>query len=404
MASIWQHPKTVNLIARFRGANGKTVNRSTGTPDKVEAKRIASGWESEAARERAKQTAEVSPGGISDTIAKAERMARQGRLNPASARDLINDLLAAAGQQAIDAVTNRTWCSDWKASKKGAVTERTRMKYDQVSRDWLTFLGQKADNPMETTAKADALGFRDKAIKGGLSARTANQAVKLLRGIYAEAVEQGHISRNPFAGVDALREDSEESKREPFTVSEVAQLIKTAEGDWRGLVILAASSGLRLMDAARLQWKSVDLEHGLLRVTTGKTKAKLMLPIHPEFKDWLEKQTVGIASAPVFPTLASKGGAGKSGLSMAFKRIMERAEVVAGIAREADEKGRGRSTAKKSFHSLRHFAVTQLAAAGVRGDVAMQITGHSDVASHSGYVGHDADAMLAAVRTIRLTA
>jgi len=37
MASIWKHPKTPNLSARYRGANGKTVNRSTGVQDPDEA-------------------------------------------------------------------------------------------------------------------------------------------------------------------------------------------------------------------------------------------------------------------------------------------------------------------------------------------------------------------------------
>jgi integrase len=55
---------------------------------------------------------------------------------------------------------------------------------------------------------------------------------------------------------------------------------------------------------------------------------------------------------------------------MAFKRLMERAEISAGVAREAKEKSRGRMTSQKSFHSLRHFAATQLASNGVRADIA----------------------------------
>jgi hypothetical protein len=39
-------------------------------------------------------------------------------------------------------------------------------------------------------------------------------------------------------------------------------------------------------------------------------------------------------SAPVFPELHHKPGSGKSGLSMAFKRIMERAGIPAGVIRE----------------------------------------------------------------------
>src|SRR6185295_18992373 len=99
MASIWKHPKSVNWFARYRGATGKTVNRSTGTSDPGEAERSAQTWEVEAAREREKATApEISTGGISDTVAKAERLARLGRLDASAARDVINALLASAGQ------------------------------------------------------------------------------------------------------------------------------------------------------------------------------------------------------------------------------------------------------------------------------------------------------------------
>jgi hypothetical protein len=55
----------------------------------------------------------------------------------------------------------------------------------------------------------------------------------------------------------------------------------------------------------------------------------------------LAKQARGIGAARVFPTLADKGCAGKSGLSMAFKRLMEGAEIAAGVARPAKKASRG---------------------------------------------------------------
>ena len=402
MASVWQHPKTPNWFARFRGAQGKTVNRSTGITNREEALRVAKGWETEAAREREKHKGEVSAGGISDTVARAERLARQGRLDAGSARDLINSLLTAAGQETLDAVTNRVWCESWKASKKGSVKERSQWKYDQVCRDWLAFLNGKAEKPLEIVGKPEAIAFRDRLTNEGLASRTVNQTVKLLRGIYGEAVEQGHIGRNPFIGVSGLREDTAEAKRGPFTGEEIEALLKTATGDWKGIIILAATTGLRLMDAARLRWRSVDLDTRLLRTKTAKTGAELVLPIHPTFLAWLREQPRGIGEAPVFPSLAQKGGAGKSGLSMAFKRLMERAEVSAGVARGAN--GRGRTTSQKSFHSLRHFAATQLASNGVRAEVARQITGHADADSHANYISADIDALRGAVNAIRLSA
>ena len=402
MSSVWLHPKSVNWVARYRGSKGKTINRSTGTSDREEAKRIAQTWEVEAARDREKQKTEVSAGGISDTLARAERLARLDRIDAATARDLINDILAASGREAIEAVSNRTWFENWRKSKSPAVTQRTRWKYNQVCRDWLAFLNGRAEKPLEIVGKADAIAFRDRIAQEGLAARTVNQTIKLVRGIYAEAVEQGYIGRNPFAGVDRLPENTEDTKREPFTTKEVADLIAVATGDLKGLIILAATTGLRLMDGARIKWSNIDLKDKLIKIKTSKTGARLTLPIHHAFEAWLKDQPRGIGMAQVFPSLAHKGGPGKTGLSMQFKRLMEKANVNAGIARKRE--GRGRTTCQKSFHSLRHFAATQLAQNGVRAEVAMAITGHADEESHAGYIDPDVKALRKAVNGIKISA
>jgi integrase len=404
MASIFKRPDAKHWFAAYRAADGRRLKVSTNTEDKKEAKRVADRLELEAREERDKRRAGLSLNGVNDAMLRATQLAVAGRLDPSSARDLINDLLAASGQEALDAMTNKTWCDGWKADKRGSVKQRSHWKYAQVTRDWLKFLGGKAEKPMEIVTKADAVKFRDLLAADGLSARTANQTIKLLRGIYQDAVDQGHLGRNPFVGLAPLRESSEESAREPFTPAEVGSLIKVADGDWRGLIVIAATTGLRLMDAAKLQWRNLELKTALLRVKTAKTGASLVLPIHPEFSAWLSTRQRGIGAAPVFPDLANKGGAGKSGLSSMFKRLMKRAGVEAGVARRSKEKGRGRTTSRKSFHSLRHFAATQLATAGVRAEIARQITGHMDAETHAGYVNVDHEALRAAVGGIKLSA
>jgi integrase len=276
------------------------------------------------------------------------------------------------------------------------------MKYEQVCRDWLAFLDRRADKPLEMVRKVDALAFQDGLTKCGLAPRTVNETLKILRSIHEEAVEQGHTGRNPFAGVDPVRDDDDDARRVPFTRAEVASLLRTAEGDWKGFVTLAATTGLRLMDASRLQWKNLDTSAGMIRVKTAKTGATLHLPIHTSFSEWLRTQPRGIGAAPVFPSLAGKKGAGKTGLSAAFKRLMKRADISSGLAREAG--GRGRNTSQKSFHSLRHFAATQLAESGIRAEIARAITGHADADTHAGYITADVDALWFAVNTIKLSA
>lgn len=404
MASISKRPDSSFWIAAFRAADGRRVKISTKTTDRREAKRIADRLELEARESRETRKATASMSGINSTMARAAQLAVSGNIDAHSARSLINDLLTAAGQPNLDLETHRSWCDSWRISKAGAVKERSHMKYEQVTRNWLHFLDKSADSPLDALTRKNALAYRDKMAKDGLAPRTVNQTIKLLRSIYTDAVEQGHLGRNPFVGIDPLREDSDEASRLPFTPAEVSTLISSAEGDWKGLIILSATTGLRLMDAARIKWNNIDLATGVMKVKTAKTGTTLTLPVHPSFQDWLNTQHQGIGAAPVFPSLADKGGAGKSGLSMAFKRIMERAGVSAGIARPAKDKSRGRTTSQKSFHSLRHFAASQLASSGIRADIARAITGHANAGTHANYVTADIEILKNAVSTIKLSA
>ena len=117
-----------------------------------------------------------------------------------------------------------------------------------------------------------------------------------------------------------------------------------------------------------------------------KRNRKIVLPIHAQFAAWLKKQTRGIGRAPVFPTLAGKSGGGKSGLSMQFRRIMERAGIHGRILRQRN--GEGRSQSSLSFHSLRHSFNTALADADVAQEVRMRLTGHSTMEMNTRYT-HD---------------
>jgi integrase len=112
----------------------------------------------------------------------------------------------------------------------------------------------------------------------------------------------------------------------------------------------------------------------------------------------LEKQTRGIGKAPVFATLAGKAGGGKSGLSMAFKRIMEHAEIKGRLLREAN--GEGRSQCSLSFHSLRHGFVSAMANAGVAQELRQKLTGHASAEMNAKYTHHELEPLRAAIAVI----
>ena len=129
-----------------------------------------------------------------------------------------------------------------------------------------------------------------------------------------------------------------------FLPIKLATLVKTADGDWRGLVLFGFFTGLRLSDAANLTWDSIDLEKRLLRLRTRKTGIYVTIPLHSDLLTWLARRPRGIGKAPLFPTLHGQSGAGKSGLSSQFKRIMEKARIGGRILRAATGEGRKQSS------------------------------------------------------------
>jgi integrase len=151
----------------------------------------------------------------------------------------------------------------------------------------------------------------------------------------------------------------------------------------------------------QLKWESVDLEAGLLRVKTIKTGQVVTIPIHAEFAKWLRKQTRGIGKAPLFPELIDKSSGGeRSGLSMTFNRIMERAGIKGRILRRRKKGSAGRTTSSLGFHSLRHSFNSALANSGVAQEVRQRLTGHSDERQNRRYTHHEIKVLRSAIAVL----
>ena len=79
---------------------------------------------------------------------------------------------------------------------------------------------------------------------------------------------------------------------------------------------------------------------------------------------------------------------------------MERAGVVAGVARKAKEGGAGRSVSSRSFHSLRHRFVTALAHANVAVELRQKLAGHASEGQSLHYTHPEFAALRAAVERL----
>lgn len=373
MASLHRRLRSPYLHAAFTGPDGRRLMRSTGTADRRSALRLALQWEDAAKAARAKTF----------TAAKAHK--------------ILSECVALSTGETFQTFTCRQWLDEWLAGKSGTTAVNTADKYQAAVKGFLSYLAKRADVTLGAISPKDVRRWRDQRRSAGLSITTCNQGVKLLKSAFGRAVSLGYLPINPCAALESLR-DSEDATRDVFSDDQVTILVKTAVGDWRGLILFGFFTGLRLSDAANLTWDSIDLESGLLRLRTQKTGFIITMPLHSDLREWLARQPRGIGQAPLFPSLRGKSSAGKSGLSSQFKHIMQQAKIGGRILRAATGKGRRQSSL--SFHSLRHSFVSALANAGVAPDLRQKLAGHTDSKSHARYSHHEVDAMRSAIATV----
>jgi hypothetical protein len=167
------------------------------------------------------------------------------------------------------------------------------------------------------------------------------------------------------------------AEKDVFTPEHIQHLLEVAEGDWKRLILSGYFTGGRLVDLARLIWGDIDLSEKTITFAQGKTGSSVQIPIHQDlYEHLLELPRSDRPKEPVFPKLFNRPGAGKSGLSISFKRLMACAGIDDGLARKKDGKF-GRNVPRLSFHSLRHSFSSAMANADVPLEIRQKLTGHA---------------------------
>jgi integrase len=330
----------------------------------------------------------------------------------------------------MTAFTVDSWFKEWLRRKARDSSKATMARYTSHLDAFLECLGpDRSKKPLESVTTAMARQWRETLQDAGRTGKTVQSYTKDLGAAYRAAIREGLTNFNPATALEAIPTDDSQD-RKPFTGLEVAALMTaavelgtqnltlprsrrtfTAEiaQEWRGLILVAAFTGLRLGDASKLSWAAVDLAGKKITLIPSKTKRKkreVCIPIQPDLLAYLE--AVPITSdkpdAPVFPILSKTSIGARAGLSQTFNKIMIHAGVDRGKpSREPAKEGEaskptvGRVTYERGFHSLRHTFTSWLRNAGVSEEDRMALTGHSTRESHAIYSHHDEAALREAV-------
>jgi integrase len=329
----------------------------------------------------------------------ASRESKAGRLTEARAHDLISEIVEQTTGEPLRNHTAEEWFADWLNGKQSTKSESTYLKYANAANGFLTSLGPRAKLNVNQIVPRDVHRFRQGEVEAGKHPSTCNGHVKIVRMAFTAARRQGLITHNPAEAVEMLPVDSEPAKQ-PFTLEQIKALVRDAQGDWRGAILMALYTGMRMKDVANLRWECVDLPNKWISFRAGKTRQRIKLPIHDTLYDFLlELPAPDNGKAFLFTSLAGKSTGGKSGLSTAFSLLMQRANVRGEIVHEGRGEA-GRSVSALSFHSLRHTLVSLMANAGVPVEVRQKFTGHASAEMNQHYTHHEIATLRAAVEKL----
>jgi len=358
MASLRRYSKSPFFFACFTGEDGKRYQRST---------RIRADGTVTSRRQAQKIADEY------EDVARRLQTARQ-------VQKVFYDIYQEVTGDALPNQTLRQFAVNWLMDKKGAIAARSHGFYRSRVESFLADLGSRGDAPVFQVTEADIRAWRDRESKR-VTASTTNHGLKVLRMLFGDAKKRNLIAENPAEAVPILKRDTQTPRR-PFTLEELARLLRHVDGEWRSLVIFGLYTGQRLGDLARMRWTAIDLESKEIRLTTNKTGRHQKIPICRPLMAHIESLDKPIESdAPLHPeadTLVSRQGK-PSTLSRQFHDIMSITGLVSKRPhrkRSGEDESKMRVASDLTFHSFRHTLTSMLKNAGVSASIAEEIVGH----------------------------
>ena len=377
MASLYKRKNSKNWWARVRGSDGAwqsistSIKRSKDVASKVAALEYANDYE------------------------KAAQMAYRHELSEGHAIKLISKLTETSTGSPLQTYSVASWLKYWLETKKEGRAETTYERYSKIAEDFIIFLGKRATTPLTALRVEDVEKFKAAELQSGKTGTSVNVELKALRAAFNTARRRGYITSNPAEGCETAPNDGE--TKHVFTRSEIDALLKATkeQKEWKTAILLGLFTGMRLQDVLKIKWNNLDFAAHTATVTPQKqARTKKPRTIVVPLPDQVENAMLDLpttSKAPdayVLPTLAKMKSGGANGASSRFNRIMESAGIDRVELRpkqnndpdgKSETKSKGRRICGKSFHSLRHTALSALADAGIPEDVRMRLVGHENV-------------------------
>ena len=290
----------------------------------------------------------------------------------------------------------------------GVSGERNRERAFKV---FLDYLGDDAEMRIDLLTTEVCRGFIRKMLES-VSRGTVGLYKVYLSGAFRRAVEvDDYLLKNPFSGVNMGAEAREVipergqdvQRRLPFTLEEIRFMIRSFPEPWNDMVAVSFFlGGLRLSDVCMLRWDAINWRDRVVSYTEVKTGKKRLQPFGAKLEGVFErrrKQFDGYEEY-VFPDMAhAYVGSSRTSISTQFTTLLRAFGMVAGTVDAGKRKGTKRhAVSAKSFHSIRHAAVTYFYGGFADGhsnysqEMIMNFIGHTSPEVERGYITASIDA------------
>jgi len=343
--------------------------------------------------------------------AKLDSVIEEARTKQGSVR-LVEKLYEIKTGEAIKTVLLENLFQEWaKIPRRRKLNERYSSQCQSTLKRFAEFV--RSENVKATeiahVTRLVAQSFLDAESKRGVTAKTWNETLKLLRTTFKHLLPVGAI--NPFSNLPTR--ETETIFRKPYSPDELAAILDAARLDefLRPVLVVGICTAMRRGDCCLLRWKDVDLQRRFVTVKTAKTGQTVSIPIFPLLYDELKSRAKDRKSDNdyVFPEQALMYQENPDGITWRVRKVLAAAGfrdedevpqtaggevvsqksntlirrshpnggtcVIRGEIHVARKEGLRRASVR-DFHSFRVTWVTLALTAGVPLELVQKVTGH----------------------------
>lgn len=271
------------------------------------------------------------------------------------------------------------WLRDYAGVK---VKPSTKDDYTGVVRKHLKpFFG---DTPLASIDPKMVQDYVSHKTERGLSPRTINKTVTVLKLMLKHAVIWGYLKDNPAQYVERPRQVHTE--REYLKPSEIRRLLEASPPKFLPLYAIAALAGLRQGESLALRWSDIDLEQGVIFVRRSwhdkhgfaepkSQYSRRVVDMSPHLAEILKQYKQDTGGQPddlLFPGEVE-------GKPLSRQNLVQKHYY--GTLKDAGVK-------QVDFHALRHSYATVMIASGANMKYLQHQMGHSSIRVTMDLYGH----------------